>query len=286
MTKKALSAPVKKEQIFLFLIVAVSLCVFYQPFAYMVGEWRERLDSSYTPGPFVPIVVGYMIWAQRDKLRSLPIVPVSQGLILIVCSLVLHFFAQKGDLHRISIFAFVIMISGMTLYFFGKEFFKRMMFPVGYLMFMVPMEFLDGMIGVPLRIVASKWAGVILELLGFQIIRVGTQIEMLNIFSFDVAAPCSGLKSLVSLTALGCAFAYLTQKQNWKRTILILAAIPIAMIANVFRIVFLGLIAVSFGAEAALGCFHSFSGFFLFTFALMALTALGKLLSWKPNILS
>ncbi|MCP5462664.1 MAG: exosortase/archaeosortase family protein [bacterium] len=258
---------------------------FFNPFSYMIGEWKERLDSSYTPGPFVPIVVAYMIWAKREKLCSISPMPSKAGLILIIVSLILHFFAQKGDLHRISIFAFVLMVYGMILYFLGKEFFINLVYPVGYLMFMVPMEFLDGMIGVPLRIVASQWAGVILSMLGFHIARAGTQIEMIGIFSFDVAAPCSGLKSLVSLTALGCAFAYITQRQNWKRAVLIIAAIPIAMLANVFRIVFLGLIAVTFGADAALGFFHSFSGFFLFTFALMTLTGLGKLLSWKRSIL-
>jgi exosortase len=152
---------------------------------------------------------------------------------------------------------------------------------------MVPMEFLDGSFGVPLRIIASKWAAGILDIIGFQVVRIGTQIDMVDIFSFDVAAPCSGLKSLVSLTALGFAFAYLTQAKIWKRSVLILAAIPIAIMANVLRVVMIGLVAATLGPDQALGFFHMFSGFFLFTFALIALTGLGRLLSWSPkNLLS
>ena len=246
----------------------------------MVVEWKDRLYTSYTPGPFVPVVSGYIIWLKKDVLKKLPRQQNMLGIILILFALVLHILAQRGDLQRVSIVAFIIILLGIILFLLGKKFLYELAFPIIFLVFMVPMEFLDGMIGVPLRIFAAKWAAMILDILGFELIRTGTQINMIGVFRFDVAAPCSGLKSLVSLTALSFAFAYLSQKENWKRLVIIAFAIPIALIANVCRIIMLGLIAVVFGKEAALGCFHGFSGFFLFTFALLALTGIGKLLSW------
>lgn len=259
----------------------VAIAVFYKPLIYMVMDWKLNLYSSYSPGPFVPLVSGYIIWLKRNDILKLSKSSSNWGLVIIGGSLLLHLLAQRGDLQRISIVAFIIMLFGIVMYIAGKKMALELMFPIFFLIFMVPMGFLDGMIGVPLRIVASKWAAIILDLLGYRIIRVGTQIEMVGIFKFDVAAPCSGLKSLVSLTALTVAFAYLTQKQYWKRLVLIACAIPIAIVANVFRIIMLGLIATSFGEETALGFFHGFSGFFLFTFALLTMTGIGRLLSWS-----
>ncbi len=268
-----------KENIFFAGMALVCFWVFYDPFAYMVASWMAKISSSYTPGPFVPIVSAYMVWSKRELLKKLTKTPTYWGLMLIIPALIIHIFAQVGDLHRISVVAFVLLLLGSALFFWGRKVATQLVFPCFFLLFMVPMEFLDGMFGVKLRIMASEWAGAILDLLGFEIIRIGTQIEIIDIFMFDVAAPCSGLKSLVALCALGCAFAYLTQNKNWKRIVIISSTIPIAIFANVFRIVMIGLIAVSFGKETAMGFFHMFSGFFIFTFALFALSILGRLLS-------
>ncbi len=261
--------------------------VFYKPFVYMVGEWKTNLYNSYSPGPFVPLVSAYVVWLKRETIRKIQKGSSLWGIPVIACAMVLHYIGQRGDWQRFSIIAFVIMLLGMTMYMAGKKMAKELMFPILFLIFMVPLDFLDGAVGVPLRIFASKWAGFMLDMLGFRIIREGTEIDMVGIFKFDVAAPCSGLKSLVSLSALTVAFAYLTQKKYWKRIVLIVCAFPIAIVANVFRIIMLGLIATAFGAETAMGIFHSFSGFFLFTFALLTMTGIGRLLSWsgkKPQL--
>lgn len=284
-SEKTIESWAKENKIFIAFFVAVLCFVFWKPFNYMIYEWKERLYSSYTPGPFVPVVSGYIIWLKRHELKKMILAPTNLGYVVIVFFLILHLISQMGDLQRISILAFIGMLCGFSLLFWGKNITKMLLFPICFLVFMVPLEFLDTLVGVRLRIIASQWAAIILELIGFQILRIGTQIDMIGIFSFDVAAPCSGLKSLVSLTALGIAFAYLSQKVFWKRLVLIVSAIPIAILANVFRVVMIGLIATSFGKETAMGFFHSFSGFFLFTFALLALTGIGRLLSWDPKSL-
>ncbi|RJP61322.1 MAG: exosortase/archaeosortase family protein [Candidatus Auribacter fodinae] len=276
-----LSEWLKTNKMMLIFVCLAIIALFYTPFAYMVTEWRARIAGSYTPGPFVPLVSGYIIWQKRHELAKLVLSPTKWGYFVICLALILHVLAQIGDLQRISIMAFIIFTGGIMLVMLGGQVTYRLLFPLCFLVFMVPMEFLDGLIGVKLRMIASQWAAIILDLLGYSIIRIGTQIEMIGIFSFDVAAPCSGLKSLVSLTALGIAFAYLTQKSQWKRALIAVSALPIAIIANVFRVVLIGLIAASLGKDMALGFFHSFSGFFLFTFALLALTGIGRLLSWQ-----
>jgi len=271
------------DKIFLFIIAGLCALLFYTPFKFMVNKWITEFDSSYSPGPFAPIVSGYIIWKKKDLLKTLPPKPTLWGLAIIVPFLLLHIIGQIGDLQQISIFCFVCILAGLSIFLRGWDFTYEILFALGFLFFMIPMGFLDTMVGIPLRMIASNWAAVILNLMGFDIIRVGTQLQFAGMFALDVAAPCSGLKSLVSLIALGLAFAYLSEKSNWKRLIIIISSVPIAIFANIVRIVLIGLIAISFGEKAALGFFHSFSGFFLFGFALFALAGIGRILSWKKE---
>jgi len=281
--EKTVSNDFRSDKIFLIVICGLCVLLFYTPFKFMIDKWITEFDSSYSPGPFAPIVSGYIIWKKRDILKSIEDKPSIWGLAIIIPFLILHIIGQIGDLQQISIFSFICILAGLSVFLKGWIFTYEVLFPIGFLFFMIPMGFLDTMVGVPLRMVASNWAAVILEMMGFEVIRIGTQIQLVGLFAFDVAAPCSGLKSLVSLIALGLAFAYLSEKNNWKRTIIILSSVPIAIFANIIRIVLIGLIAVSFGEKLALGFFHSFSGFFLFGFALFALAGIGRILSWKKE---
>ena len=60
-------------------------------------------------------------------------------------------------------------------------------------------------------------------------------------------------------------------------------SIPLALLANVIRIVLLLLVAFVYGSEIATGKFHDFSGFLVFVFALSGLIIVGRLLSWKKE---
>ena len=90
--------------------------------------------------------------------------------------------------------------------------------------------------------------------------------------------PCSGLRSLLSLLTLGVLFAYLKQASFPRRALFFLSSIPIAMIANIIRIVLLAGIADIYGTEIALRFFHDFSGFVVFGFALAGLSFVGRIL--------
>ncbi len=113
--------------------------------------------------------------------------------------------------------------------------------------------------------------------IGILAIRDGSVIRMPHAYVI-VDDVCSGLRSLISLGALGSIFAYFFKAPLWKRIALFLTTIPIAIITNVFRVVFLAFVSEVWGHEAASGLVHDFSGYSIFIIAFILLAASGKLL--------
>ena len=114
-------------------------------------------------------------------------------------------------------------------------------------------------------------------------------------FSFDVADPCSGIKSLLAMTALTAVYAYFTQKTWWKKWLLFLSSIPLAIVGNVARITTVSFVAEAFGEKLALGLYHDYSGYVVFSVAIGLMIGLGSLLNlnfmelrerWKYALLS
>jgi exosortase len=106
---------------------------------------------------------------------------------------------------------------------------------------------------------------------GNVIILAGTTLE--------VAEACSGIRSLQALLALGTVYAYFSQRVMWKRWVLVLLSIPIAIIANAFRVSGTGVLAHYWGIQAAEGFYHTFAGWLIFVVAFMLLLASGAVLS-------
>ncbi|BHH86299.1 hypothetical protein LA52FAK_45880 [Desulforhopalus sp. 52FAK] len=90
----------------------------------------------------------------------------------------------------------------------------------------------------------------------------------------EVAEACSGIRSIMSLTMLSAIFAHITPGATWRRVVIVLAAIPIAFIANILRITGTGILAHFYGDKVARGFLHDFSGFAVFIFGLIMLFAL------------
>jgi len=108
-------------------------------------------------------------------------------------------------------------------------------------------------------------------------VREGNVIQLANT-SLEVAEACSGIRSLISLLTLGIVYGYFCESRIWMRIVLALSAIPVAIAANAFRVAGTGLAAHYYGAEAAEGFFHSFSGWLVFLVAFAMLFALHRIL--------
>ena len=258
------------------LLLPLFVLMYYNIVPFMVDQWYN--DPNYSHGFIVPIIAGYFIYERREELMSAESAPASLGMVIILVGLLqlcVGYLAFELYTMRSSL---IVLLAGLILFFFGMKVFRIQLLPVLYLFFMVPLPYIVyDSIAFPLKQLVAKYSVEALQLMGVIIIREGN-ILILPETTLEVADACSGIRSLVSLLALAAAFALITQKGTMKRVIMIIAAIPIAILTNGVRVMGTGILAQYWGAKAAEGFFHEFAGLAVFAVALMLLAGLGALM--------
>jgi exosortase len=129
-----------------------------------------------------------------------------------------------------------------------------------------------------LKIIAAHLATIILNMIGFPAVQLSSIIRLSHSYVL-VEDSCGGLRSLISLTALGCIFAYRLHLRLTRKMILFLSAIPIAVITNACRIVFLSAVGEIWGTQYTQGFVHDLSGYLVFAFAFLMLFTVKKVLT-------
>jgi len=259
------------------LAAAIFLLTYTPTLIWMSDRWFAD-DSYYSHGILIPFVTGFLIWQKKDILAKITITSSRWGMPLIVTGIVIHLVSSLFRVYFTSGFSMLIVLIGMILHFYGRKVLKEILFPVLFLVFMLPVPLVViRNISFKMKIFAARIATVLLNNVGLPAIRKGSIIQMQHAYVI-VDDVCSGLRSLISLTALGSIFAYWMQGPMIKRVILFLSTIPIAVITNVFRIIFLAGISEIWGPEYATGFTHDASGFMVFALAFALLYAVGKIL--------
>jgi exosortase len=196
--------------------------------------------------------------------------------LLSLLMLVVGTFGVELFLSRASL---IVLAAGMVIFFFGWTMLRAVLFPLAFLLLMVPIPaIVFSQITFPLQILASKAAASTLPLLGVPVLREGNIINLPSM-PLEVAQACSGIRSLLSLATLAIMYGYLLEPRISLRLVLALASVPIAVAANGFRIVGTGLIVQYWDPEKAEGFFHLFSGWLIFVVSLVMLFALHRLLN-------
>jgi len=263
-------------------VILASLAVLYfrvvQSLAY---DWIHA--SDFTPGFFVPIASLYFVYMKRKELSVLSPSSSWAGLFVLLFGIILFLLGNLATEYFIMRFSMLVVFGGIILFLLGKEFFKILLFPVIFLIFMIPLpSVLMDRITFPMQLLASKVAANTLYVIGIPVLREGNVMLLANT-SLEVAEACSGIRSLISLLGLSVLFAYLTQKVAWKRLILILSTFPIAIIANAGRVAGTGVLAHHYGDSVAQGFFHGFSAYVLFAVTFGCLCLVESILSRIKN---
>lgn len=265
--------------------------------AWMIERWDDDDGTGdYSHGWLVPFVSAFVIWFKRKELGAAPKSVSRVGLSLVVTALLMHWLGAKAQQTRLSLFGLALLIWSIPFYFYGWRTAKLLIFPCAYLIFCIPLNFLDSLT-FPLRIFATVISTAMLNGLGIAAERSGSAIYSMAAggFSFDVADPCSGIRSLLALTALTAVYAYFTQKTLLRKWLLFLSAIPLAIVGNIARIVVVAIVAEAFGEQLALGLFHDYSGYVVFSVAIGLMLGVGAMLNtnfreararWKHALLN
>ena len=243
----------------------------------LISDWINLPDFSH--GFLIPIVSFYFVYERRKTLSALNPSSSWVGLGLIIFGILLLLLGNLATEYFTMRFSILLVFGGIILFLLGKEFFKSLLFPIAFLIFMIPIpSILMDRITFPMQLFASKVAANTLYLIGIPVLREGNVMLLANT-SLEVAEACSGIRSLISLLALSVVFAYLSQRVTWKRIIVVLSTFPIAILANAARVSGTGILAHRYGDSVAQGFFHGFSGWILFVVAFICLFVVGSILS-------
>jgi exosortase len=246
-------------------------------YRWLTVHWSKV--SNYSHGPLIPFIAALLVWWKRKELLTARIAPVSQGIAVVVIAVGFYYIGVKAGQPRIVVFSFVLLLYGLALALGGREVFRHLFFPISFLFLMIPLNFLDEVVGFPLRQMVASLSTILLNWLGIETVRIGTAIYS-RVFHFDVADPCSGIRSLMALTTVTAAYAYVTQRAQWKRWVLFLSAMPLAVLGNLARVTSIALVAQVYGQELATKTYHDYSGYIVFGVALSAMVIIGLLLNF------
>jgi len=267
------------------LVVALYFPIFWK-------LYRVRWDLlDYTHAFFILPISLWLVWRNRGKIKKCIQNTEAKNsyvsLILLTIGILIFLFGSRFDYSFLITLSLIPVLMGLTSFLYGTNMVKLVAFPILYLLLLVPppMGILDS-ITLPMRYGISNLTEQILSLMNYPISREGL---LLNIGYNEIymGEPCSGFRSLITLLSLGLVYVYISKTCLANKVILILFAIPLALLGNLVRVITLCLITFYFGEEAGQGFFHNFSGIVMFIVTLTGLMGveniLNRIQSRKPN---
>lgn len=258
----------------------VALLAFVLPTMFDVA--RENWSTE--QGAHGPLVLATGLWLIARKWSAICELArpgrLWLSLALLAPSLILFTLARITSIIEVEGFALYATLIIVAYALVGAAAIRQIFFPLIYLLFIFPPpDTLFATLTQPLKIAISAGSVEILHALGYPIAASGVTIQ-LGQYQMLVAAACAGLNSLLSLTALGLFYSYLKHRSNWRYMLLMLCGIvPIAIAANLVRVLLLLLITYHFGEAAGQGFFHDLAGMTMFSTALLGIFALDWLAS-------
>ncbi len=287
----------------LILAVSLLLLIAIQPYAAGYGQFRVTLlqslltrwsDPTWQHGALAPLIAAFLVWQRRDTLAELPTRPSVIGLVIIAVAMLAYFAGFKANNYYFGFISVQLLIAGATLWLYGYQPFKTILFPWLILGFSWPLVFLEDSLAFQLRLVVLEGVSQTLNLLHIPTLRDGTALisaasesrAVGDLFRLQVDGPCSGMRSLFALMLVGALFSHFRQPTVGRQLILFATTIPLAVIANMVRILILLAASAAFGQDFAVGdqdqevsTFHFVSGIAVFIVALTGLQAISTLVN-------
>ncbi|HOD35377.1 MAG TPA: VPLPA-CTERM-specific exosortase XrtD [Syntrophales bacterium] len=262
----------KPQGVVKFVLYAALLAgMYYSAYTWLIQRDWPREDYNYCY--LIPLVVLYLIWEKKDELAAEQAVPSWGGLLFLIPGLLLFWVGElAGEMYSLYISSWLVAV-GIFWMHIGWRKLKVIAFALFMALTMFPLpNFLNTKLTFGLKLISSQLGVALIHLYGLSAYREGNVID-LGFTQLQVVDACSGLRYLFPLLVLGILLAYFYRAALWKRLVLVLSTIPLTIITNSLRIALTGIIYKYWGAAAAEGFFHGFSGWLIFMFTLGVLLA-------------
>ena len=279
--------------------VAVAAAVAFVYAAVLVklgGQWW--VDENYSHGLLIPFIIGYILWSERGRLSAAAGEPrAGWGIAAVVVAMLALWAGTAGAELFVQRTSLVLMLAGIMVYFWGFRLLRLALVPLLLLLLAIPVPaIIFNKIAFPLQLFASRCAVWAMRMFDIPVLRQGNVIELMPLGSsttkkLEVVEACSGIRSLMTLVTLAVVFAYFTHPKSgdssggrfawlkrygtWRSLILVLSAVPIAIITNAARVSGTGILSHYYGTRVADGFFHEFSGWVVYVVAFLMLFGLG-----------
>jgi exosortase len=267
-------------------------------------------DENYSHGLLIPLIIGYILWSQRARLAvAVPRPSAFWGLSTAVVALIALWAGTAGAELYMQRMSLVLLLAGTVLYFWGFNLLRLLIAPLFLLILAIPIPaIIFNKVAFPLQLFASRCAVGAMTLFDIPVLRQGNVIELMPLGAretkkLEVVEACSGIRSLMTLVTLAVVFAYFTHPRGgspgngekgssrgsqiasrlrkyglFRSSVIVLSAVPIAILTNALRVSGTGVLAHYYGTQIADGFFHSFSGWVIYVVAFLMLFAVGWLL--------
>lgn len=245
------------------LLLAGSIPIFWIGFVSLAKAWST---AEYSHGPLIPLISLYLF---LREMRSLPptkphVKDRASGLVVIILALLLALMGNLTRIPDIVTYAFIFWVGGVVLTIFGWERGKLHQLGVVHLIFMLPLpQFIYLKLTIVLQTISSEIGVWFVALMGVPVYLEGNVID-LGVYKLQVAEACSGLRYLFPILSFSYLFAILYRGPLWHKAVLLLAAAPLTVLMNSFRIGVIGVLVNSYGIEQAEGFLHFFEGWIIF----------------------
>jgi exosortase len=237
----------------------------------MVAAWEREPDYSH--GFLVPPLAALMLWTRRKEFPGLANKAFILGLASLAVWFALRVVAGFLFIDAVDGWSFLVWCVAFALLIGGRPLLAWCWPAIAFLFFMIPLPYkTERMLSLPLQTVAAKASTWVLQLFGQPALREGNTI-ILGEQVLEVEEACSGLRIFVGIVALGFAYAILMRKTWWETALMLVASVPVAIVANVTRIVGTGLLYQITSAHEAREIAHDFAGWAMIPFALLLLGA-------------
>ena len=251
--------------------LAALVAYLYQPvIASLAAQWST--DTTFGYGFTIPPVAAFLAWERRHRLHVDPRGTL-WGYALLIVGLLALVTGRAGGIQLLARISLLPILFGLAMFLGGWSLARELAFPIAFLGVMIPppVEVFYRLTW-PLQLFTARFSTEVLRLAGYPVLLQGIYIDLPTV-RLEVAAACSGFRSLVSLgaTALLVAFTFQTRWVN--RALLLASVVPIAILANSVRVtsnILLGIYE---------GTYHQVAGWLVFVLSLAVLLMVGTFLN-------
>jgi exosortase C (VPDSG-CTERM-specific) len=234
--------------------------------------------------PLIPLITGYLLYSRSSPrapaYRTSPggaLVAAAIGSVALAAAIRLDGRISTNDYLGLMTFAFLGVIVAGWFLFLGSRWVAYAVFPIAFLIFMIPLPDQVAMWLETASVRASAdVAAFLFRMTGTPLLRDGTVFALPGIV-IQVARECSGIHSSWVLFITSILASHLFLRTRWRRLGLVAFTIPLAVLRNGFRILVIGLLCVHVGPQMIDSAIHRHGGPFFFA---LSLVPLFLLMSW------